>query len=113
MELVEKAMKWTGCKDKELMQIFLDFAQDTILSETRRTTMINALVPAQLDLAICLYNRSGSEGESSRSEGGISITYSEMPSAVQKTISQYRLARCGGRAFEKTETTESEEISED
>ena len=36
-----------------------------------------------------------------------------MPSAVQKTISQYRLARCGGRAFEKTETTESEEISED
>lgn len=112
MELIDKAMKWTGCNDKELMELFLDIAKDTILSETRRTGMINALIPAQLDLAVCLYNRAGSEGESSRSEGGISITYSEMPSAVQKTISQYRLARCGGRAFEKTETTESEEISE-
>lgn len=106
-DVVGKAMKLSGCNDQELMQILVDWAEELILTETNRTVMIDQLHSSQLELALYLYNRTGTEGEVSRSEGGISITYADMPKNVQDRISQYRLARSGGRAFEKKPIEES------
>lgn len=103
-------MNRTGCKYQEEAKGYLEEAEMFILSETRRTKMIPQLEFAKFQLSIILYNRSGSEGETSRSEGGISITFEDIPQNMKKMISQYRLARSGGHAFEKTETTKSKTV---
>lgn len=100
MEALEKMMLLSGCKDEPLARVLLDQAEQTLLNETRRTKMIPALFSSQIDLAIVMFNRLGTEGESSRSEGGISTSFVEMPVTVQRAIENNRLARCGGYAFE-------------
>ena len=106
-DLFLKFMNRTGCKQEEA-ESYLEEAEMIILSETRRSKMIDQLNAAKYQLALILYNRNGSEGESSRSEGGVSITFEDIPKATRNMIAQYRLARCGGHAFEKKETTTSE-----
>lgn len=45
----------------------------------------------QRELAIVYYNRLGSEGESSRSEGGVSVSYStDIPENIKKRLNSYR-----------------------
>lgn len=90
----------TGCKNADLVVIVLDAAEQTILSLTNRTKMIPPLEAARRDLAIVMINRVGTEGESSRSEGGISVSFEEMPKAIQTAIETYRLVRVCGHAFE-------------
>lgn len=100
-------IKKTGCSEEDAT-MYLFLAERFLLSETRRTLLNTALESAQLELAIVMFNRDGMEGEVSRSEGGISITMAELPVTIQRTISQQRLARVGGYAFErKSETTNS------
>lgn len=86
-------------------EMYLLLAERFLLSETRRTILNDALESAQLELAVIISNREGMEGEVSRSEGGISITMAELPVTIQRTISQQRLARVGGHAFEKKSET--------
>lgn len=109
-ELLKKFMERTDCKDEDEARGYLVEAESFILSETRRTKMIPQLEFAQYQLSIMLFNRAGSEGETSRSEGGISITFEDIPHSTRNLIAQYRLARSGGRAFEKTATTTSETL---
>lgn len=105
---------FTGCDDDTLANTLLEVAKNSILAETNRKEMILQLETAQLELAMVMYNRLGTEGEASRSEGGISISYAEMPSRVQNAINAYRLVRIGGHAFEKksTESVPAEKVSE-
>ena len=73
MEL-KKLKTLTGESDETVLSSLLSRAENIILSETNRdklTPALNRLLP---ELVIELYNRSGSEGEQSRSEGGISVT---------------------------------------
>lgn len=90
----------TGCKNADLVAIVLEAAEQTILSLTNRTKLIPPLEAARRDLAVVMINRLGTEGESSRSEGGISVSFEEMPKTIQTAIETYRLARVGGHAFE-------------
>ena len=76
MEL-EKLKSLTGESDETVLSSLHLRAENIILSETNReklTPALNRLLP---ELVIELYNRTGSEGEQSRSEGGISVTYGE------------------------------------
>lgn len=107
MMSLERFKQLTGCRDEALAAILLTEAEQMILSETNRNVMIKQLENARMSLAITMYNRLGTEGESSRSEGGISSTFEEMPRAVKNAISHYRLARVGGHAFE---TMQNEEV---
>lgn len=101
MEL-EKLKQLTGESDKTVLSSLLLRAENIILSETNReklTPALNRLLP---ELVIELYNRSGSEGEQSRSEGGVSVSYVDgISSHLLASIRNYRLARVSGRAFEK------------
>ncbi|WP_195397863.1 phage head-tail connector protein [Holdemania sp. 1001302B_160321_E10] len=90
----------TGCKNADLVAIVLEAAEQTILSLTNRTKLIPPLEAARRDLAVVMINRLGTEGESSRSEGGISISFEEMPKVIQTAIETYRLARVCGHALE-------------
>jgi hypothetical protein len=42
------------------------------------------------------------EGESSRSGGGISSSFVEIPEDIRKAIEENRLIRVGGRTYEKS-----------
>ena len=66
-----------------------------------RTKMIYSLKPAARDWAVVAYNRLGMQGETSRSEGGISSAFAEIPKEIEETIKRYRLGRVRGHAYEK------------
>lgn len=102
MEL-EKLKSLTGESDETVLSSLLLRAENIILSETNReklTPALNRLLP---ELVIELYNRTGSEGEQSRSEGGISVTYGEngLSTGLLQRIRMHRLARVAGHVFEK------------
>lgn len=88
-----------GNKDALFGQL-IDDAESYCLSYTRRKTLPPGLVRTVGDLALIAYNRLGTEGEKARSEGGESYTFDNAPSQVLDILRAYRLARCGGHAYE-------------
>lgn len=90
----------TGESNNGLLTALLQEAQERILSETRRTVMIDQLRPAVRSWALVAYNRLGMEGETSRSEAGITSAFAEIPKDIMNAIMNYRLARTGGKAHE-------------
>lgn len=102
MEL-EKLKQLTGESDEAVLLSLLLRAENIILSETNREKLTSALNRLLPELVIELYNRSGSEGEQSRSEGGISVTYGEngLSTGLLQRIRMHRLARVAGHVFEK------------
>lgn len=109
--MLSKFKQRTGCNNEEIAQRFIDDAEAIILLETNRVKLVKQLEQAVIELAIAMYNRSGTEGEVSRSEGGISITYEDFPFIVKRAIGMFRLARVSGHAFEKSETSDSTQDS--
>ena len=75
-------------KDALLNQLLEDTESD-ILDYTNRTVLLPRMESLQRELAIIYYNRLGSEGETSRSEGGISVSY-EMPESIKGRLKSYR-----------------------
>lgn len=100
---IELLKKLTGEEDTQLLMLLQTRATNLILSETNRTSLTSALNLLIPEVAIELHNRSGSEGEQSRSEGGISVTYGEngLSMGLLQRIRMHRLARVAGHVFEK------------
>lgn len=99
----------TGEENEGLLTVLLQEAGERILSETRRTVMIQPLRSAVRSWALIAYNRMGAEGETSRTEAGISSSFAEIPKDIQDTIMNYRLARAGGKAHEAVQEVDSDE----
>lgn len=97
---IEELKKLTGESDEELLSILLKMSEDTILALTNRKVLPESLVTTQTKLAVIAYNRLGTEGETSRSEGGISSAFSDMPEDILKSIKSKRLGKVGGRIYE-------------
>lgn len=109
MTPVDKLKKMTGETDEGLLQMLYENAEQEILALTNRTKLNTALKAAAEKWALIAWNRMGLEGESSRSEAGISSTFIEVPESLRGIITQNRIARCGGVAHE-TESTDSEGV---
>jgi len=94
-ELLSRLRRRLGIADDSQDDLLMDLLADAnamILTYIRRDLLPAALYPAQCQLAVILYNRIGTEGESSRTEGGVtrvmspclrSCLPSSMPSARQ------------------------------
>ena len=100
---LEKLKSLMGESDETVLSSLLLRAENIILSETNREKLTPALDRLLPELVIGLYNRTGSEGEQSRSEGGISVTYGEngLSTGLLQRIRMHRLARVAGHVFEK------------
>ena len=81
-----------AAEDALLCDLLAD-AHALILSYTNRTELPDALIPALLRLATMLFNRLGMEGESSRTEGSVSMTVDSLPAEILSQITPYRLMR--------------------
>ena len=102
MTQLEKLKIRLGIKDEiqdDLLNMLLEDAENEILDFTHRTELLPTMEGLQRELAIVYYNRQGSEGESSRSEGGISVSYTtDIPSNIQNRLKSYRLLKMVGVA---------------
>ncbi|MCR0567773.1 phage head-tail connector protein [[Clostridium] innocuum] len=99
--MVQDAIKrLTGCSDEDA-KLYAELAEQDILRETNRTAVPAMLLSTQIDIAVIRYNRQGTEGETSRSEGGISSSFESMPEYIRNAVKNKRLAGVGGYAFEK------------
>lgn len=97
---IERLVKLTGEKDEELLGLLLEDAEVFVLSYTNRTRIVTGLEKAVRDLAVIALNRMGTEGESSRSEGGESYNFDNTPKHIYDVLNRYRLARVGGVVHE-------------
>lgn len=95
-KLKEQFKKLTGETDEELVSSFLLKSQNTVLSKTNRSELIDDLNDYVLKLAITLYNRQGNEGLASYSEGGESENY-QSEDEILSGISNYRLSAMARR----------------
>lgn len=99
---IEKLLKLSGEKDEELLEILIEDAEAFVLSYTNRTKMIPGLEKPMRDLVVVALNRMGTEGESSRSDGGESYSFDSAPKQIYDVLNRYRLARVGGKTHENT-----------
>lgn len=77
-------------KKDGLLAVLLGSAEDTILDVIGREELPARLVSVQTELAVIAYNRQGAEGETARSEGGISRSFvPELPPDMQKRLQNY------------------------
>ena len=83
-----------------LFSQLIDDAEAEALATMHRTTVPAVLMNSIGDAALVAYNRLGVEGEASRSEGGESYNFIELPRKFYDKWKSYRLARVGGHAYE-------------
>lgn len=99
---VERVKLLTGEESEDLIEAYLEEAEDFVKGYTNRSVIITPLEKAVRDLAVIALNRMGTEGESSRSEGGESYSFESAPRQIYDLMNRYRLARVGGITYENT-----------
>lgn len=97
---VERVKLLTGEENEDLIEAYLEEAEDFVKGYTNRSVIITPLEKAVRDLAVIALNRMGTEGESSRSEGGESYSFESAPRQIYDLMNRYRLARVGGITYE-------------
>lgn len=100
----------TGSEDDELLTLLLETAEAELLNFTNRTTLPEGLTLCKRKWALIAFNRRGMEGETSRSEGGISSAFAEIPAEIHGQVVGYRLARVAGKTFEAGENNADEAV---
>ncbi len=74
-----------------ILTLYLEDAENEILSLTHLDVIPEQLLSAQVDLAIIYYNKQGIEGQTAHSEGGISRSFEEgIPKNIKKKIIAFR-----------------------
>ncbi len=94
----------TNEDDVILLNQLLEDAETEILDYCNRDVLLPRMLGLQRELAIVYYNRLGSEGESSRSEGGVSVSYStDIPENIKRRLNSYRRLKAVRLANENKE----------
>jgi hypothetical protein len=83
----------TDATQNELIGQYIKDAEYFILGVTGQASVPTALEGAQIDIAVGAWGKRGAEGESSHSEGGVSVTYESLSPALQALLRAYTLAR--------------------
>ena len=78
-------------KDTTLLEQLLEDAEAEILDYCNRDVLLPRMLGLQRELAIVYHTRLGSEGEASRSEGGVSVSYStDIPENIKRRLKSFR-----------------------
>lgn len=69
-------------------------AYSDVLGYTNRDALIGNMESSVYDMAVIRLNMMGNEGETSRSEGGVSQSFDTgIPQAIKSTLNRYRIAK--------------------
>lgn len=99
MTQLERLKRRIDEDDDLLLESLLEDAEAEILDFCNRDILLPKMKGLQRELAIIYHNRIGSEGESSRSEGGVSVAYStEIPENIKSRLISYRRLKIVGVA---------------
>ena len=85
-----------GTPSDEVLIGCLEDAETICLGWMGRSKMPDGCGRAVVRMALALYNRLGIEGQSSHSEGGVSISVDPIPEDVKTALRPYRLCATGG-----------------
>ena len=77
----------------ELLELTFENAEFAILDHTRRDYITDEMLPVVRALTVIYWNRRGTEGEVSRSEGGINIVYHDIPKSIADRLVRFRTGR--------------------
>lgn len=72
-----------------LITALLSDAEDSVRDYIGRDVVPARLISVQVQLAVIAYNKRGAEGESSRSEGGISQSFDGLPPELMARLKNY------------------------
>ncbi|MGN0619200.1 MAG: phage head-tail connector protein [Ruminiclostridium sp.] len=90
---VNSFIKRVGLKedeaDMEYIEILLESAQNAVCDIIGRDILPERLYDVAVELAVIDHNKRGSEGESSRSEGGISRSFEDLPPRMLERLKNY------------------------
>lgn len=76
--------------ERETVEVCLSMARDAVLDYIGRDTLPKGAESIVIKLAVIYYNRLGNEGENSRSEGGISQSFSnDIPADILRQLRNY------------------------
>lgn len=92
MTETERFKALTGIADNSedsLIKVLLADAAEAICDYIGRDSVPERLVSVQVQLAVMAYNKRGAEGESSRSEGGISQSFDGLPPELLRRLKNY------------------------
>lgn len=92
MTAIERFKTLTGITDDTqdgLISVLLSDAGDAVCDYIGRDSVPERLVSVQVQLAVIAYNKRGAEGESSRSEGGISQSFDGLPPEMLARLKNY------------------------
>lgn len=104
-EQITKLIKRTNENDVGLLEQLLEDAESAVKDYCNRDTVPDRAAGLCRDLAIVYYCRLGHEGELSRSEGAISVSYdTTIPETIKARLNAYRLLKAVGMANENMES---------
>lgn len=79
-----------------ILEDIYDDAVSEVLNYCNRDDIVIGMATSIRDLAKIRYNQEGAEGETSRSEGGVSRSFEEgIPRKIRSALNRYRLAKVG------------------
>ncbi|CAM2361095.1 phage head-tail connector protein [Listeria seeligeri] len=77
--------------DTLLLDDIIEEACEDTLSETNQTEISSSMESIVIDIAVIKYNRVGTEGLASDSQGGVSNSYlNEYPESLKRKIAKHR-----------------------
>lgn len=99
-------------EDVETIYALKEIVEDEIKAYTFREEVPKALEKLVIDLVVKRYNKRGTEGEKSRSEGSVSISYEDdLTESQRRLLNQYR--KVGVIRAPKKEKRETDTVLQD
>ena len=90
--MIERFKVLAGITDNSqdaLIALLLEDAGEAVCDYIGRDSVPERLRSVQVQLAVMAYNKRGAEGESSRSEGGISQSFDGLPPEMRERLKNY------------------------
>ena len=105
-DFVNRLGEAVAAADVSFVNSLLNEAEDFTKDKIGRDTIPNRLDSAVVLLSVIAYNKRGAEGESSRSEGGISRAFDDLPITLRERFNNY--PRKVGTVYARDDNTDND-----
>lgn len=104
-DFVKRLGESVAVGDVNFVNSLLNEAEDFTKDKIGRDTIPSRLDSAVVLLSVIAYNKRGAEGESSRSEGGISRAFVDLPDTIRERFNNY--PRKVGTVYARDDNTDN------